>query len=335
VRKYFALLSIFALLLSFFPTVSFAAVDEQELMDYLKEISKERGIEFTKVDLEDYVLEYYEEDLTFFEDVNELRESLGPVIKADFSNLDSIYTDFELDQESLFILLEENGETIDNYIFVDDLYYDVSFFLDADEMPEFDNLFGEFDLTEDELNALMEHLMLLEEKLTNPEMEERLIELAERMMAFEDFESIDELTDEQIAEFLLITQEMMNIFELQPKFYLTNGKDTQPLSFKELLYLKEMKSGYKLMIELYDLNGKLILDMLMTAEMIGATIIQETGKDIKEVPKVIEEIKSSPQHKTIKGAKLPKTASDYGINAITGLAIAAIGCVMFRRLKVQ
>lgn len=339
-RKYFALLSVFALLFSFFPTVSFAAVDEQELTEYLEEVSTERGIEFTKEDLEDYVMEYYEEDLSFFEDVTELRDSLGPVIKSDYTNLESIYEDFELDQESLFQLLEENGENIDNYIFVDDLYFDVSFFLDAEEMPEFDDLFAEFGLTEDELNALMEHLVGLEDKLTEPAMEERLMELADRMMAFEDFESVDELTEQQIAEFLSIAQEVLEILELKPEFYLTNGTDTQPLTLKELLYLKEMKTGYKLMIKLSDLKGNFILDMLFTAEMIGADIIQETGKDIKEVPKVvdkIEKIKSSPKqkHKTVKGAKLPKTASDYGTNMMLGLGIALLGGFMFRRLRTK
>ena len=339
-RKYFALLSVFALLFSFFPTVSFAAVDEQELTEYLEEVSTERGIEFTKEDVEDYVMEYYEEDLSFFEDVTELRDSLGPVIKSDYTNLESIYEDFDLDQESLFQLLEENGENIDNYIFVDDLYFDVSFFLDAEEMPEFDDLFAEFGLTEDELNALLEHLVELEDKLTEPAMEERLMELADRMMAFEDFESVDELTEQQIAEFLSIAQELLEILELTPKFYLTNGTDTQPLTLKELLYLKEMKTGYKLMIKLSDLKGNFILDMLFTAEMIGAEIIQETGKDIKEVPKVvdkIEKIKSSPKqkHKTVKGAILPKTACVYGTNMMLGLGIALLGGFMFRRLSTQ
>ncbi|MFG6495362.1 processed acidic surface protein [Fictibacillus sp. UD] len=339
-RKYFALMSVFALLFTLFPTVSFAALDEQELTEYLEEISMERGIEFAKEDLEDYVMEYYEEDLSFFEDVTELRDSLGPVIKADYSNLETIYEDFELDQESLFTLLEENGESIDNYIFVDDLYFDVSFFLGAEEMPEFGDLFAEFGLTEDELNSLMEHLVALEDKLTDPAMEERLMELADRMMAFEDFESVDELTDAQIAEFLSIAQEMLEIFELKTEFFLTNGTDTHPLTLKELLFLKEMKTGYKLMIKLSDLNGNFILDMLFTAEMIGAEIIQETGKDIKEVPKVvdkIEKIKSSPKqkHKTVKGAKLPKTASDYGTNIMLGLGIALAGSFMFRRLRQQ
>ncbi|MBN3554172.1 processed acidic surface protein [Fictibacillus nanhaiensis] len=340
-KKYFAFLSVFALLFSLFPNVSFAAVDEKELTEFLEEVSSERGIEFSKVDLEDYVMEYFEEDLAFFENVTELRDSLGAVIKSDYSNLETIYEDYELDQESLFSLLEENGESIDNYIFVDDLYFDVSFFLDVEEMPEMPeigDMFAEFDLTEDELNAMMEHLVALEDKLSDPAMEERLMDLADRMMAFEDFESVDDLTDAQISEFLSISQELLNIFELQPKFFLTNGTDTQPLSLKELLYLKDMKKGYKLKIEFYDLKGKFILDMLFTAEMIGAKIIQETGKDIKEVPKVVEKIekvKSSPKHKTVKGAKLPKTASDYGTNMMLGLGIALVGGFMFRRLKIQ
>jgi processed acidic surface protein len=335
-KKYIALLTIFALVLSLFPSVSFAAVDEQELADYLSEISEERGIEVTKEDLEDYIMEYYGEDLTFFESVGDLSDSLGPVIQADYSNLDSIYNDFDLDQASLIALLDENGETLDNYIFIEDLYFDVSFFLEPEVDSGFDEMFSELDLTEQELEALFEHFITLEEKLTQPEIEKRLMELADRMMAFEDFESVDELTEEQIAEFLAISQEMLNIFELQPKFALTNGKDTKPLSLRELLFLKEMNKGYKLLIELYDLNGKLILDMKLTPEMIGAKIIQETGEDLKEVPKVmdkIEIINDAPRHKTVKGAKLPNTASDYGTNALVGFAVVLMGCLIFRRIQ--
>lgn len=339
-KKLIGLLTVFALVFSLFPSISFAAIDEKELEVYLKEISTERGIKFTKENLEDYILEYYGEELSFFEDVTELKDSLGPIIKADLTNLTEIYTEFDLNQESLFLLLEDNGESIDNYIFVDDLYFDVSFFLDEEmpEIPEINDMFNEMDLTEEELNALFDHFVSLEEKLTNPKTEERLMELADRMMAFEDFESVDELTDAQIAEFLSISQEVLNILELQPKFYLSNGKEKLPLTLKELLYLKDMKKGYKLLIELYDLKGNLILDMFLTPEMIGAEIIQETGKDIKEVPKVvdkIEKVKSSPKAKTVKGAKLPKTASNYVTNALAGLAILLIGWIMIRRLKVH
>ncbi|WP_246625189.1 processed acidic surface protein [Fictibacillus nanhaiensis] len=337
-KRFFALLTIFTLVLSLFPNVSFAAVSEQELTDYLSYVSEERGMEVTKENLEDYVMEYYGEELAYFENLSDLKESLGPAIKANYSNLDTIYNDYGLDRSSLIVLLEENGETLDNYIFVEDLYFDVSFFLEPEVDFEIDEMFTELDLTEAEVEALFNHMLSLEEKLTDPVMEERLMELANRMIAFEDFESVDELTEEQINEFLAISQKLMNILELQPKFYLTNGKDTKSLSLRELLFLKEMNKGYKLLIKLYDLKGNLILDMKLTPEMIGATIIQETGKDIKEVPKVIdkiEKIKSAPKHKTVKGAKLPKTASDYGTNALAGLSFVLIGFFMFRRLYVQ
>lgn len=63
----------------------------------------------TKDDIETS-LSFYDESIENFESIGDLKEALGEVIKADLSNLDVIYDDYNLTNESLTNLLHENGK---------------------------------------------------------------------------------------------------------------------------------------------------------------------------------------------------------------------------------
>lgn len=243
-------------------------------------------------------------------------------------NLQQLLDDYGLTLDELKSLLAENDDSLENYEFIEDLELAVEIYLYG---PVFmDELFDVIGLTADEIDRLLAHLETLnfeDEAFLN-----KLLELSERMMAFEDFESADELTAEQIAELLDIFSQLLHLFELDTKFFLVNDSEKKPISLETLMTMTELK-GYNLLIELYNLQGVFLADILLTADMFGSEIIKETGKDLKTVEKVVSESDTKPVTKTVKGAKLPKTASDYVANTAAGLAVALIGFVLYRRFK--
>ncbi len=46
------------------------------------------------------------------------------------------YADFDLDKTSLNALLKENGQSLDDYVYLDDLYEDVGFYPEGDDWYE-------------------------------------------------------------------------------------------------------------------------------------------------------------------------------------------------------
>ncbi|MFD6211054.1 processed acidic surface protein [Peribacillus sp. NPDC060253] len=325
---------------------------DQELVNYLAKVSKERGFEVTKEDIE-VSLEPYEMSTEDFESVEELSEFLGDVIKADLSNLDYFNENYELDKQSLLQLLEENGEDINDYIYIDNLEETVWTLtggeLDGevaeDLLPIFEEELG---LTEEELQRLEDHLMSLEEHLSNPETVKRLEELGNRMMAFEEFDVATELSAEQIAEMASIYEELLSIFKLKVSYSLVKSGSESPISLFDLMKMDELK-GANLKIAIYTTDGKFLADLLITGDMVDSDTLTNAGQQIKESAKeVAKTIEKAPvakpvkqkisshtksEHQTVKGAKLPKTASDYIPNALLGLFIVLLGCMMYRKIR--
>lgn len=119
-KKLLTILLSITMLISLFPQLASAAPSnnfEQELTKYLKKVSDVRGFEVTKDDIESS-LSTYDESIKDFQSIDDLKETLGEVIKADLSNLDTIYEDYNLTNEGLIKLLHENGEELDDYIFI-------------------------------------------------------------------------------------------------------------------------------------------------------------------------------------------------------------------------
>lgn len=311
--------------------------NDPEFLSFLEEINWSK---------EDY-LAYLESkgwSLTDFWEVADLGTPLTE------EGVQTVMTDFELTRAELNALLVDNydlaeGEDVMDgmsLIFNEDLYYYVEYYLDEENLVgiEFgiEGVFTEIGLTDEELDRLFEHFLSLD--LEDETFLVQLEALAERMEAIEAFESADDLDAAQIAEILSVFTDMMNLFEIEAKYYLTDGKEKQPLTLTALMAL-ETTNGFDLLIEIYDTQGTFLADVIFTAEMFGSEIITETAKDLevvkdviaapkKETPVVKKETKAV---KTVKGGKLPKTASDYGSNALIGLAFVLIGLVLFRRMK--
>lgn len=338
----------FILMLSILPVHSFAAQDptfEADLEAYLQEISEIRGFEVTKDDIE-IVLSSYEEELANFENVDDLSEFLGEVIESDYSNLEEMLSSYDMTMEELNKLFEENDENIDDYVFMDNISDTIFFYMEP-EMPEFDEEFTEdllvtfqeeLGLTEQELNNLEEHLMALEEELSTPEAIEKFESLAERMEAFADFETLDDLTPEQISEMMSIYNELFTMLQLKLDFYLVKDGKESPITIMDVFKMEELINA-KLKVNVFDLNGKKLADLLITGEMVDGDTIRDIGNDLGTATDKVEKTVNaktkvkSAKIKTEKGGKLPKTAGNYAMNALIGLSMALSGFILFRKYR--
>ncbi|MCK1994998.1 processed acidic surface protein [Peribacillus muralis] len=326
---------------------------DEDLVNYLAKVSKERGFQVTIEDIE-ASLKLYDFSTKEFESVKELSEFLGDVIKEDLSNLDYFNENYGLDKQDLLQMLADNGEGINDYIYIDNLEETVWTHTDGaldgevagDLLPIFD---GELGLTAEELERIENHLMSLEEHLSNPDTVKRLEELGSRMMAFEEFDVATELSAQQLAEMASIYEELLSIFKLNVTYSLVKSGSESPVSLLDLMKLEELK-GANLKISIYNTDGKFLADLLITGEMVDSDTLTNAGEQIKESSKEVQKtIEKAPvvakpvkqkisthiksEHQTVKGAKLPKTASDYIPNALLGLFIALFAGVMYRKIR--
>nr|WP_244948937.1 processed acidic surface protein [Bacillus swezeyi] len=92
--------------------------------------------------------------------------------------------------------------------------------------------------------------------------------------------------------------------------------------------------GASLLEEVYDLQGHFILDVLLTPEMIGSDLIHDTGAKVKQTKTAVKhETKTSHVKKTVKGARLPKTAGHYAEWSLLGVVLMLGGFFLLRRLR--
>lgn len=330
------LLSLTAILIACYllPASAFAQINDTDLSVYLTKISEERGYSITKDEYEIYLAEYPQFVLSDFESIQELEEYMGPVIKSDNSNLDIIYEDFELNEEQLIDILLENGTTIEDYIYVDDLYFAVVDLQMDYELPdseefvdEMDNIMAEIDLTDEEIENLMNHLLSIESELNSPEVGERVMFIAERMMGIDP----ENPTEEQINEVGNAFEELLAIFKMKAEFYIAYGNTTTPVSMGELMQMEVLDGDY-LVIKFFDLNGILLADLKLTSD------------DIKEVPKNVAEVTDTVKEEvmaentpvrpqTVKGGKLPTTDSNNIEGALAGAVLFGFGLFLYRRVR--
>lgn len=314
-----------------------AGIDENdpEFLTFLEEIGWSK---------EDYIAYLASKDWSL-EDYWSADELGTPLTEA---GVQSVMAEFELTRDELNALLvefgdiEEGEDVLDGItiIFEEDLHYWINYYVNEETYEEIgfdiEGLFGEIGLTDEELDRIFDHFLTLD---TEDETFLAQLELlAERMETIEDFKSADELDAAQIAEILDIFTNLMNLLQIDAKYHLTDGNDKQALTLTALMAL-ETTNGMDLLIEIYTAQGTFLADIIFTAEMFGSEIIKETGKDLEVVkeavaaPKPVTVKKDVKAVKTVKGGKLPKTASDYGTNALIGLAFVLIGFLLFRRMK--
>ena len=305
----------------------------EELRDFLGDVLTEENIhqlldeyELTLEELESLLVEYGDieegqsvfDAFLFYNDVYYaasyyLDNTFTPI---DETNLQELLDKYELTYDDLLALLEENDDSMDYYEYIEDLDSMVDYYLYySEDMLDIDALFTEIGLSDEELDNLFNHFLTLD--LENPDFTARLLDIAERMEAIGEFDSADDLTAEQIADIMSMFTEALNILEVDIKYYLVKGDDKKPISFETLMTI-ETTDGYDLLLEMYNNEGTFLADILLTNEMFGSEIIEEVGNDLKEVEKVVSQAPAPKKvvKQTVKGGKLPNTASDYPTNTL-------------------
>ncbi|ANU22586.1 processed acidic surface protein [Planococcus donghaensis] len=338
------------------------SLDEFETIDELGTPLTEKGIqllteklEMTRTELNELLYEYgdleYGEDvldgvyLIFIEDVEYFSEFYlddytGTPI--DDENLQELMDNFGFaSEQELEEFLQGYSDSLENYDFIEDLEESLLFYTEMDDYElDFNGLFTELGLTEEEVERLIAHLETL--NYEDPAFEEQLTQLSDRMMAMEDFETADELTAEQIAEMMDIYSDMINLFELKTTYFFVKDGVKKPVSLATLMTLQSTE-GADLLIEIYNLKDVFLADVLLTADMFGSDLIADTGKDLGAVETIIstptvtqKPTASTPSAtKTVKGGKLPVTASNFVPTLLFGLALLLSGIILFRRLRAE
>lgn len=315
---------------------------ETKLLEYLTQVSEIRGFEVSKNDLVT-LLDSYEYPLEDFETVDEIRDFMGDVIKADLSNLSYFEDEYDLDRQSLLDLLAENDKNIDNFIYMDDLeqfiwtYGDISSGLDDIFSELLPFLMEELGIDETEINNLVEHLASLEEYLSSPEVEARYLKLMERFSALAETIT-DTPTNEQIDELISLYQEMFSIFKLEAEFYVDNDGDKTPVTFAELLKMIDLGNG-KLVILIYNTDGEFLLDLSISNEIFQSIMsdlsgyIEDTKEEIIDKAENIKPVVKPDTNKTVKGGELPVTATNTASMALAGIILLLAGALVIWKTK--
>jgi processed acidic surface protein len=298
-------------------------ITEETLADFLQErnMTKEQLLALLNShheSLEDY------SSIGELADVVDYYQSLTPLTEE---TLNELLDELGLTRQQLEELLAENNDSLDNYTTMEELSEAIVDYM----IPDLEEL----GLTDAELEKLYNHFESL--NMEDPQFASQMEELGRRLEAISsyDFEGVTELSPTQIAEIADVIHDMLDIFQLDVKFYLTKNGEKKPLSLSTLLTM-ESTNGYDLFIEIYNKQGELLADFILTADMFNSDLFKDVGEDLEQtgkVAKIEKKIKLKPVKRTVKGAKLPKTASPYATNMLMGVVFIALGAFLFRVRK--
>jgi processed acidic surface protein len=292
--------------------------DEQELVSYL--------IDYGEMDEGDKIQEVFRYIPALDSTVSFYKDNSGTPITDE--NLKDLLNEYDLTKDELNELLAKNGDSLDNYEYIEDLDFAVSMYLSGNGITD---LFAKLGITDNEVETLLNHFMTID--LEDPAIEEKLLDLQNRLMPFADFDSADDLTDAQVTELGSIMEELLGMLQLDAKYYLVKGNQKTEISISQLIKMKD-PDGADLLIELYNKKGEFLADLLFTADLFGSEIIDETAENIKQVEKVIKNpLLKKPR--TIKGGKLPNTAGNYSEGILLGFIVIIVGTFLFRKRTVK
>ena len=311
-----------------------------KLADYLSVISEERGFKVTEERLEE-ALAVYGTKLDSFETVEEVKDYLGEVIKEDLSNLSLLYNAYRIDQKTLFELLEKNGQSINDYIYVYDLVEVING--SNSEIPIMDEamltkLFTLLDLTDAELSKMEAYFVSLESYFADAAFLEAFNSWTERITFLEEFDGLTELNEEQAAQIGAYFDELFSLMKLKPVIYaITDGKETM-VSLEALALWKDFDySTTDLKVILYGVDGSLLADFFVTSD-----IIEYLSGIYGELPAPSEEGTANPMiqpnnqkpsvPKTENGGRLPETSTNRLPLVILGGCLVLIGIVMYKKV---
>lgn len=309
---------------------------EDKLNTYLSDISAIRGFTVSRDSIEAF-LSRYEMSLNDMETVADLKDFLGDVIKSDLSNLNYFQTEYGLSKSDIESRLGTINKTLNDYVFMDDLEYDI---LDNDDgkitykymMDMFEEYYpgitDKLGLTEEEFTKAYQYFTTLKDYYSSEETMNKMLTLMGRLQTLMESlpESDDKVTLSQINEMQDIYKEMQDILKIKISYsILENGKKV-PLTLLDLINGKDLENAV-LSVDIYTDSNELLMDFNLSADMFG-----ELLEDVKDTPVTGTDSTGgktiSTAVKTITGGKLPKTASNYTAMIIIGALLTVAGAAL-------
>lgn len=311
----------------------FAAIAPSELNAYLAEV------DLTADQFDEY-LSSWEIDIDDYDSVDDLRADLGERLTPEV--LAAYLAENNITEDELKELLIENGEleSGQEILDADNLYFtsDLDYYLDTEEpltdedyealkpeiYAEMKEILDELSITQAEFYKFYDHVNNVRKDTDIMSALEEMEILAEDLMSVGEFESVDEISEEEIANMLAIYDEIQRIFQVDFKYALIEDGVEKQISLRTLLEIEDVKEDTSLKVYVYDKAGNLLLDLIITPEMFGDDVVKDIGTEIKDVTK------TTPV-KTEKGGKLPKTAGDYTAGMLIGLLLMAGSFVFMKK----
>ncbi len=308
-----------------------------ELITYLANISKIRGFVVSIDAINEYLSEY-DMSTADFTSVEELKDYLGEVITKDLSNLDYFNTKYNMDQQMILQLIEDNGKNMNDYIFMDQIeelvwssQEDLDFGIDPTILLGYLEQIG---LTQAELQNLQNHFMNNEEYFSSAEVQTKIEEISTRMIAFaQDLVAKGEadpnykMSDTELKEFVSFYEEILSLAKLKAVVSISKDGADQTISIFDLLKLEEEDMLNKdLKVAIYNMDSELLADFVVTSDFIRDNL----GGVIDDVENAAEGIQTI---QTVKGGKLPKTASNDLAFVLLGLVVTSVGVYVYRKVR--
>ncbi|MED1203129.1 processed acidic surface protein [Heyndrickxia acidicola] len=249
----------------------------------------------------------------------------------DDKNLQNLLNQYGMTKDELEVLLKENGDSLDNYKYIEDLDDAIKSYTQG---LDFSGLFSQFGLTNQEIEKLIGHFMTLNVK--DPSFDQKITDIGDRLSSMKDFNSKSDLTPSQINNLVESYNELLSLLQLDVKYYLVKKGEKTPVTEQQLINMKST-NGRDLLIEIYDTNHQFLADIVLTKDMFGSEIIKTTAnKIVKTEKKVIKQPSTrKPVARTISGGKLPNTAGHYADHILLGSVLLILGLLLFRKWKVM
>jgi processed acidic surface protein len=261
---------------------------------------------------------------------------LAEVIKEDLSNLDYIYETYEMDKETFLKLLSDNGKSLNDFVYISEIetyiwttQYDNEYEAYMQQVSAF---LDEIGLTQDELTNLENYFLAMEDYLSSPDVTAELESIMERASAFLTLTEEPVPTEAQIKEIVSIYKDLLSLLKIDIKYTLIKDDKQTTLAIEDFVKLTEEDiKGVDFKISIYNEDGQLLADMLLTSELLGTGDVTDV---IEDTVNTIDKHINKNSNSTVKGGQLPTTASAYLPNALWGLAIVFAGIIMYRKVRI-
>ncbi len=327
-KKITSFMLILVVVLGLFPkTVAAESNVEGQIKQYLREVCNTRGLTVTKEDL-DYSLSFAKLNINDLETVTELKDTLGEVIKSDGSNLHAIYKQYNLNRTSLNDLLSANGETLNDYIYLDDLSTAVKFYCE-------DNAVQNTNFDSELVNYLTQVSKVRGIQVTEDDFNNLL---AEYNVSIEDFNSMNACRD-YVGN--VIKSDLSNL----TYFYEKYGLDKQSLcelltrngeDIDNFVYINQLDQYIRTYCDTpYPSSGNSVKHAKtdITNMATPSTPASKLMKKPVVTPAPSTAGKPHTTYKTVKGGSLPVTATNTASLAMDGFILMIGGSIILWIIK--